>query len=149
MHVISRKKLREFWAKHKDAEQALKAWFHEAVCASWENSAAIKARYVSASIVSAERVVFNVCGNKYRLVVAIRYDAKIVLIRFVGTHKEYSKVNGNRSRPDVHRHSREGGNPVCGIGYFAPDWIPAFAGMSVQALIVRLQTGACYRERLR
>lgn len=93
MRVISRKRLSEFWDKHRDAEQALKAWFYEAEHSSWKNSADIKARYASASVITSERMVFNICGNKYRLVAAISYETGIVLIRFVGTHREYDKLN--------------------------------------------------------
>lgn len=93
MHVIKRKTLKEFWRKHPDSEQALKAWFHEAARAHWRTSSQIKRQYRSASIVNNERVVFNICGNKYRLVVRINYTSKTIFIRFVGTHREYDKVN--------------------------------------------------------
>jgi mRNA interferase HigB len=93
MHVISIKKLREFWADHADAEEALKAWFHEAEVASWGNSAELKDKYRTASIINAERVVFNVCGNKYRLVVRINYASGAVFIRFVDTHRKYDKIS--------------------------------------------------------
>jgi len=93
MHIISIKMLREFWETYSDSEQALKAWFHEVKSAGWENSAELKDKYGSASIINAERVVFNVCGNKYRLVVRINYKSKTVFIRFVGTHKQYDKID--------------------------------------------------------
>ena len=93
MHVISIKKLREFWAVHADAEDALKAWFHEAEAASWGNSAELKDKYGTASIISSERVVFNICGNKYRLVVRINYASGAVFVRFVDTHRKYDKID--------------------------------------------------------
>ncbi|MDD5706824.1 MAG: type II toxin-antitoxin system HigB family toxin [Kiritimatiellae bacterium] len=93
MHVISRKRLCEFWERERDAEQALKAWFHEAEKAWWRNSAELKKQYGSASIVNAERVVFNICGNKYRLVVRINYAGRTVFIRFVGTHRQYDRID--------------------------------------------------------
>lgn len=93
MHVISRKKLCDFWAIHPDAAEALKAWFHEVEAASWKNSAELKGKYGTASIINAERVVFNICGNKYRLISRINYLSKTVFIRFVGTHREYDRVN--------------------------------------------------------
>jgi len=93
MHVIARKSLREFWAGHPDSEQALHAWFHEAEDAEWKDSGAIKQQYRSASIINAERVVFNLCGNKYRLIVRINYSSQTIFIRFIGTHKEYDKIN--------------------------------------------------------
>ncbi|MBN8217836.1 MAG: type II toxin-antitoxin system HigB family toxin [Spirochaetes bacterium] len=95
MRVIALKTLRSFWleAGHSDAEQALRAWHHEAREAEWRNPRDIKVRYPTASILPGNRVVFNIKGNKYRLVVAIKYDFNLVLIRFVGTHAQYDQVN--------------------------------------------------------
>lgn len=95
MRIISRAALRDFWEmpEYQDAEQALKAWYAEAKAAEWETPQDIKNQYGNASIVGNNRVVFNIHGNKYRLVVAIRYDSKICFIRFVGTHKEYDKID--------------------------------------------------------
>ena len=93
MHVISIKKLREFWKNYPDSEGALKAWFHEAKNAKWKTSAELKAQYRSASIINSERVVFNICGNKYRLVVRINYESETAFIRFVDTHKQYDKID--------------------------------------------------------
>jgi len=95
MWTISRKTLREHWEKpgRGDSEQALKAWFAEADAASWSTPADVKAKYGSASILRNGRVVFNIHGNKYRLVVHISYAGKIVHVRFVGTHAEYDKID--------------------------------------------------------
>lgn len=93
MRVISKKTLREFWQRHPDAEQALKAWYAEAEAASWQDPPEIKAQFRSASILKDSRVVFNICGNKYRLVAKISYKNAIVLIRFVGTHREYDAID--------------------------------------------------------
>lgn len=93
MRVVSKKTLREFWAKNPDAEDALKAWHSEAECAAWQNPAEIKDQYRSASILKGNRVVFNICGNKFRLVVKISYKNSIVFIRFIGPHKEYDAIN--------------------------------------------------------
>lgn len=95
MRVISVKRLREFWRhpNHKDAEQALRAWYAEAKKALWKGPHEIKAHYRNASIVGRDRVVFNVCGNKYRLVVAVKYDFGIIFVRFVGTHRQYDQIN--------------------------------------------------------
>ena len=95
MWTISRRTLREHWQKpgRGDSEQALKAWYAEAKAASWSTPAEVKAQYRSASILKGRRVVFNICGNKYRLVVKINYDYKVVYIRFVGTHGEYDKID--------------------------------------------------------
>ncbi len=84
-----------FWeqAGRKDSEQALKAWFHEAKNAEWRTPADIKKQFATASFLKNSRVVFNIGGNKDRWIVAIKYDFNLVLIRFVGTHEEYNKVN--------------------------------------------------------
>lgn len=92
MRVISIKKLKDFWQKHKEAEQPLKAWYAEAKKAVWLKPADISRHYRSASIIKNNRVAFNIKGNLYRLIVAINYDHQIVYIRFVGTHKEYDKI---------------------------------------------------------
>jgi mRNA interferase HigB len=93
MHVISRKVLIEFWARYPDSEQPLRAWYHEATKAEWRTSADAKQMYGSASIINAERVVFNICGNKYRLVARINYGSATAFIRFVGTHTEYDAID--------------------------------------------------------
>ena len=95
MRVISVRTLKEFWEKsgHGDAEQALRAWYSEAKEADWDGPNDIKDKYHSSSILGNNRVVFNIKGNKYRLIVAIKYEFKIVYIRFVGTHKEYDAVD--------------------------------------------------------
>jgi mRNA interferase HigB len=93
MRVLSKKTLREFWGRFPDAEDSLKAWFAEAEKATWSAPGEIKAKYRSASFLKDNRVVFNICGNKYRLVTKVSYKNGIVLIRFVGTHKEYDAIN--------------------------------------------------------
>ena len=93
MRVIAKRTLRAFWEQHPDAEDALEAWHAEASAASWQTPAQVKIRYGSASILKNGRVVFNICGNKYRLVAKISYEFAIVLVRFIGTHKEYDAIN--------------------------------------------------------
>ena len=95
MRVIAKKTLRDFWekAKYNDAEQSLKAWYAEVKKAKWNSSNDIKRQYRNASFVGSNRVVFNIKGNKYRLIVAIKYEMKIVFIRFIGTHEQYDKIN--------------------------------------------------------
>ena len=95
MRIISRKALRQFWEKreYSDAEQPLKSWFREASSADWSGPSAIKAMYRSASIVGNSRVVFNIAGNKYRLVVKVNYRYRVMYIRFVGTHRQYDQIN--------------------------------------------------------
>jgi mRNA interferase HigB len=95
VRIISRRTLREFWEQRGrgEAEQPLRAWFAETSRATWRTPSDIKATYRSASFVGSDRVVFNVAGNKYRLVVAVKYSAQLVFIRFVGTHAEYDEID--------------------------------------------------------
>lgn len=93
MRVIAVSTLRAFWAQHPSAEQPLKAWYAEATCATWSQPADIKGQYRSASVLKNRRVVFNIKGNDYRLVVAIAYKLHIVYVKFVGTHQEYDAVD--------------------------------------------------------
>ncbi|HIK11415.1 MAG TPA: type II toxin-antitoxin system HigB family toxin [Oscillatoriaceae cyanobacterium M33_DOE_052] len=93
MRIIARSTLRDFWQLHADAEQPLKAWFQDVRCTEWTSPADIKAIYANASILPNNRVVFNIKGNDYRLIVHVRYDIGIVFIRFVGTHQEYDQVD--------------------------------------------------------
>lgn len=96
MRVISQKTLREFWNNYPDCEQQLKAWYHEALKSEWNNPNELKQEYPSASILPNNRVVFNIKGNTYRLIVKINYAYQTVWIRFVGTHKDYDKVNAGK-----------------------------------------------------
>lgn len=93
MRVISKKILREFWEKHVDSEQQLKSWYQETSVAEWKSPKQIKKDYPSASFLADNRVVFNIKGNKYRLVVRINYEYRMVWIRFIGTHAEYDKID--------------------------------------------------------
>jgi len=93
MRIISKKKLKEFWRAHPDSKDAFEAWYAEAKAAAWKNPAEIKTQHGSASILKDSRVVFNVGGNKYRLVVKINYPFSVVYVRFVGTHKEYDAID--------------------------------------------------------
>src|SRR5437667_8457821 len=93
MRVISRKPLNELGNRHADAKSELDAWFHEAEAAVWANPADLKQQYGNASILKGRRAVFNICGNKYRLVVKINYPYSVVYVRFAGTHQEYDKIN--------------------------------------------------------
>lgn len=93
MRVIAIATLRAFWMRHPDAEQPLKSWYEEALAANWAQPADIKAQYRSASILKNRRVVFNVKGNDYRVIVAVAYRLQVVYIKFIGTHKEYDAVD--------------------------------------------------------
>jgi mRNA interferase HigB len=99
MRVISRRALRDYverLAGRSDrpaVKAALDAWFHEVSKASWANSSDVKRRYATASIVSADRIVFNIKGNDHRLVVAVDFELGIVWIKWLGTHSEYDRIN--------------------------------------------------------
>ena len=95
MRVISRKRLRECWERRgcADAKEPLLAWFKEVEKASWSTPAAIKQAYRHATILPAGRVVFNIAGNKYRIVAKINYQYQVLYIRFVGTHADYDRID--------------------------------------------------------
>ncbi|RXZ42680.1 type II toxin-antitoxin system HigB family toxin [Crenobacter cavernae] len=93
MRVIALKNLLAFAQRHPLADQALRAWYEEAIKSSWQTPQDIKARYASASFVGHNRVVFNIKGNDYRLIVAVAYRFGAVYIKFIGTHAEYDKID--------------------------------------------------------
>ncbi len=99
MRIIARSTLTRFIEKlegHKDRralKAALDSWFQEARQAEWKSSSDVKASYANASIVGADRVVFNIKGNAYRLVTAVDYRRAIVFIKWLGTHKEYDAID--------------------------------------------------------
>jgi len=96
LRVISKKKLKEFWGNHNEVKQQLQSWYKEASNANWDNPNNIKLEYPTASFLMDNRVVFNIKGNKYRLIVKINYDYHMVWIRFVGTHAEYDKIDATK-----------------------------------------------------
>ena len=96
MRIIAKKILREFWERQSDSEQQLKTWYKEASKAIWDSLADIKSYYSKASILKNGRVVFNICGNKYRLVVQINYSRGSIYIRFIGTHGEYDNIDSDK-----------------------------------------------------
>ena len=93
MRIISKRRLREFWEQYPDAEQPLKAWYQAVKRASWQTPADIKGQYRSASLVGNGRVVFNIAGNRYRLVVAVNHTYQAIYVRFVGTHSQYDQID--------------------------------------------------------
>lgn len=93
MRIIARSTLRDYWEVHSDVEDALKAWYYDTSRADWQSPSDVKEAHRNASIIANNRVVFNIKGNKYRLIVAIRYDIGIIFIRFIGTHAEYDQVD--------------------------------------------------------
>jgi mRNA interferase HigB len=104
MRIIARGSLREFVearAGHRDQaalKAALDAWFHEVKKAKWSSAADIKRSYATAGIVSADRIVFNIKGNDYRLVVAVDFDESIVWIKWLGSHKDYDRIDVKKVR---------------------------------------------------
>lgn len=96
MRIIKLGTLKTFWRSNKDSEQPLRSWYQEAKQARWNSPGEVKNKYVTASILKDKRVVFNIAGNKYRLVVRINYDYKLIYIRFIGTHSEYDKINAEK-----------------------------------------------------
>lgn len=93
MRVIARKALRQFWERHPESEQPLRAWYARACKSDWRGPQDIKRAYGRASFLAGNRVVFKIKGNRFRLIVRVNYDFHVVDIRFVGTHDEYNRVD--------------------------------------------------------
>jgi len=93
MRIIAKRTLREFWERRPDAEEPLLAWYREVEKEDWEQPSQIKEKYRNASFVKGNRVVFNIKGNDYRLVVRINYPYRMVYVRFVGTHADYDAID--------------------------------------------------------
>ena len=96
LRVIAKKIVREFWEKHSDCEQQLKAWYQEAGKGTWKNMNELKSEYSSLSVLEDNRVCFNIKGNKYRLITKINFPYQMMWIRFIGTHAEYDKIDANK-----------------------------------------------------
>ena len=95
MRVIAISKLREFWTRHPDSEQALREWYVKTERAAWNSLYDIRNDFNSADYVKNQRYVFNIKGNDYRLVAAIKFTPKLVYVRFVGTHNEYDRIDAS------------------------------------------------------
>ena len=96
MRIIAKRTLRLFWEKRlqrSDAKRALEDWHAQVRAADWNTPADVKAMFGNASVLKGNRVVFNICGNKYRLITKINFPYRVGYIRFVGTHEEYDSVN--------------------------------------------------------
>lgn len=93
MRIIALSRLRDYWRKHPQAEKPLRNWYAEASRANWKTPADIKAAHRNASFLAGNRVVFNIKGNDYRLIVAVHYNRGRMFIRFVGTHEEYDRID--------------------------------------------------------
>lgn len=102
MRVISISTLRDFWEnrRYRDAEQPLKSWLDEVRHVDWKDPTDIKALYGSASILKNRRVVFNIKGNDYRLIVAVAYNTGTLFIKFIGTHKQYDAIDADTVEPE-------------------------------------------------
>jgi mRNA interferase HigB len=93
--IFAKGTLRDFWDNHPDAEQYLKTWFDTAMSSDWKSPNEVRQTYARASILKEGRVVFNIKGNAYRLVVKINFEKQWIFVRFIGTHEEYNKKDAN------------------------------------------------------
>lgn len=101
MRVISKSALVDFWTRHPEAQRALEDWYREANTVVWRTPQDIKTRYASASFLGHNRVVFNIKGNDYRLVVAVAYRFAAVYVKFVGTHAQYDAIEAVNVEPKL------------------------------------------------
>lgn len=93
MQIIAKRTLRQFWERHPQAETPLKVWFAMVSKAEWSGPADVRAMFGSADFVADNRVIFDIGGNKFRIVARVSYRFKRVLVKFVGTHREYDQIN--------------------------------------------------------
>jgi len=93
--IFAKSTLRKFWEKHADSEQYLKTWYNTTMSSNWRNPHDIKKTYPNASILKNGRVVFNIKGNSYRLVVKFNFEKQWAFVRFIGTHSEYDNIDAN------------------------------------------------------
>ena len=93
--IFSKRTLRDFWLVHPDAEQYLKTWYDTAANSNWKSPPDVKQSYATASILKDGRIVFNIKGNDYRLVVRMNFEKKWIFVRFIGSHAEYDKIDAN------------------------------------------------------
>jgi mRNA interferase HigB len=96
MRIIAKKALRDFWEQYPDAKESLEAWYYETLKADWANPQQVKSDLRNASIIADNRVVFNIKGNHYRLIVKINYPYRVAYIRFIGTHKQYDAIEASK-----------------------------------------------------
>lgn len=98
MRIIAKGTLREFWEQNSDAETGLRFWYAKISKNDWNNPNEVITGFNGADTVGNGRIVFNICKNKYRLIVFFRYDIQIAYIRFIGTHKEYDAITDIQNR---------------------------------------------------
>jgi mRNA interferase HigB len=93
--IFAKSTLRESWEKFPDSEQYLKTWYDTAMNSNWKSPSDVKLTYANASILKESRIVFNIKGNSYRLVAKFNFEKQWIFIRFIGSHKEYDRINAN------------------------------------------------------
>lgn len=93
--IFAKSTLREYWVKHPDTEQYLKTWYDTVMSSVWKTPNDVKKTYANASILKDSRIVFNIKGNDYRLIVKFNFDKQWAFIKFIGTHVEYDKIDAN------------------------------------------------------
>lgn len=96
MHLVSIQVLRKFWKTHPNSERPLRAWYEAVEQAQWQTPADIKVEFATASFLGNNRIVFNIKGNDYRLIVIVEYRLGRIFVRFVGTHTEYDRIDAER-----------------------------------------------------
>jgi len=93
--ILAKSTLKNFWEKHPDSEQYLKTWYDTAMNSAWKTPNDVKQSYANASILKDSRIVFNIKGNSYRLVIKFNFDHQLAFVRFIGTHFDYDKIDAN------------------------------------------------------
>ncbi len=93
MRILAKKILREFWEQHPSTEEQLKSWYQETSKFNWTNPNYVKDEFPNARLIPNNRVIFNIKGNQYRLIVRVNYKYQMVYVRFIGTHEEYDKID--------------------------------------------------------
>lgn len=93
MRIIKHKTLKDYFTEHPETKGALESWYHEVKKETWRNPEDVRVKYPKARTIPGNRVIFKILGNKYRLVIKIEYTSGLIFIRFIGTHKEYDRIN--------------------------------------------------------
>ena len=96
MRVLAKRILREFWEIHPDTEEQLKSWYQETTKGKWPNPNYVKNEFPNSKLIPNNRVIFNIKGNQYRLVVRVNYKYQMVYVRFIGTHAEYDNIDSTK-----------------------------------------------------
>lgn len=93
--IFVKSTLKEFWENHPDSEQYLKTWYDTAMHSEWKSPSDVKRTYANTSILRDSRIVFNMKGNSYRLVAKFNFEKQWIFIRFIGSHKDYERIDAN------------------------------------------------------